>query len=142
MGIGDVAWMTAQMEDAPTVCLVMPFNIPANHVGMLLLICTRTKGEEATLEGGRFKFVRPTLEAPGKSTYTLLPSVPEFAAPWPIELLNPLSAAYEQGEGVGLAMLQSKALPGVKCAVDGIEPLVAPTSISIAAAVQAASEAV
>jgi len=59
-----------------------------------------------------------------------------------MELFSPLSLAKEQGEGVGLAVKQSKAVPDVKLAVLGMDPFVESTSISIAAAVQAASEAV
>jgi hypothetical protein len=54
---------------------------------------TLTRGAAATLLGGKFKLLRPTLEAAGKSMKTLSPNVPEFAELWLSELLYPFSAA-------------------------------------------------
>jgi hypothetical protein len=93
IGIGEVAWRTAQIDVAPVLCFVIPFSMPANQVGMLLVILTRTSAAGATLAGGKSRLLRPTLDAAGKSTNTLFPSVPEFAAPWVRELLYPLSEA-------------------------------------------------
>src|SRR5215472_8011490 len=77
MGMGEVASRTAQIEDAPVLCLDIPLSIPANQVGMFSVIWTRTSAAGATLEGGKFRPPRPTLAAEGKSMNTLSPIAPE-----------------------------------------------------------------
>src|SRR5262249_19077327 len=69
IGIGEVAWMTAQIDFAPVLCFVSPFSMPANQVEMLLVTWTRTRAA-APITGveleGKFRVVSPTLEADGK----------------------------------------------------------------------------
>jgi hypothetical protein len=93
IGIGEVAWSTAQVAEAPVVIFVRPFSIPANQVEILLVTLTRISAAAATPVGARLRLLRPTLAAVGKSIYTLFPNVPEFAALRVMELPNPFIAA-------------------------------------------------
>ena len=124
IGIGDVACSTAQIALLPVRWFVSPRSMPTNHVEILLVTLTLIRAVSMTLVGGKFRLPRPTLVALGKSTYTLLPNAPELALPWLIELVKPFLAAYAQGDAL-VFELQSKAVPGVKFAPEGIMPLVA-----------------